>query len=162
MLDSKYSSTCLTVAHRPYSRLAAWFLLTAAFFIHSGVALSHSNDYLATIQGPHGGSLQMADMYHFELLIRDGVATVWVTDHGDQPQDTVGAKAEAMVINNGERVTVALAPSGKNQLVGLGPRIKSTPNARVVLTVTMKGHPPLQARYAPGAKAEAEAMQHHH
>lgn len=162
MFDSKYLSACLTVDHHPYRNLAAWFFLTAAFFVHSGVALSHSNDYLATIQGPHGGSLQMADIYHFELLIREGEVTVWVTDHGDQPQDTNGAKAEAMVINNGERVTVALAPSGKNQLVGLNPRIKSTPNNRVVLTVTMKDHSPLQARYAPGAEAKAETMQHHH
>lgn len=162
MLASKHSSASPAAARRSHRSQAAWFFLAAAFFIHSGAALSHSNDYLATVQGPHGGALQMADMYHFELLVRDGEATVWVTDHGDRPQDTAGAKAEAMVINNGERVTVALAPSGKNQLVGLGQGIKSTSNTRVVLTVTMKGRPPLQARYAPGAKGGAEVMPHHH
>lgn len=162
MFHSKYFSACLTVSHRSYRRLVAWFFLTIAFFIYSGVALSHSNDYLATIKGSHGGHLQMADMYHFELLIRDGEVTVWVTDHGDQPQDTIGAKAEAIIINSGERVTVLLAPSGKNQFVGLEPRIKFSSSTRIVLTVTMKGHAPLQTRYSPGMETLSEAMKHRH
>lgn len=161
MFHSKYFSACLTVSH-PYRRLVAWFFLTFVFIIHSGVALSHSNDYLATIKGSHGGNIQMADMYHFELLIRDGEVTVWVTDHGDQPQDTLGAKAEAMVIDNGERVTVLLAPKGNNQLAGLAPRIKFSASARIVLTVIMKGHAPLQTRYSSSMKTMSEAMPHSH
>lgn len=161
MLDSTNSSICLAMAHT--RRWLAAALLLAACFIPAGAAMAHSNDYLATVKGPHGGSLQMADVYHFELLIKDGEAVVWVTDHGDQAQDTSGAKAEAMIINNGGRVTVALAPSGKNQLSGKGSQIKSTPDTKVVLTVTMKGRSPLQARYALGAKVEPQAaMQHHH
>src|SRR3569832_2285932 len=82
-------------------------------------ALAHSNEYLATIKGDHGGLLRMAELYHFELVVKDGEAQVWVTDHGDTPQSTQGASASLRFIAGTQAMTVKLNPFGAFVLAGL-------------------------------------------
>ncbi len=111
-------------------------------------AWAHSNEHLATMSGAHGGMLRMAEMYHFELVVKDGEAHVWVTDHGDVPQSTQGAVATLRVINGSEAFSVSLQPSGRNELVAKNARLKSRKGTKLVLTVSMGGEAPLKTRYA--------------
>lgn len=111
-------------------------------------AWAHSNEHLATMSGAHGGMLRMAEMYHFELVMKDGEAHVWVTDHGDVPQSTQGAVATLRVINGSEAFSVSLQPSGRNELVAKNARLKSRKGTKMVLTVSMDGEAPLKTRYA--------------
>ncbi len=115
-----------------------------------GAALAHSNEYLATIKGDHGGMLRMADMYHFELMVKDGEARVWVTDHGDTAQSTREAEGSLRFVSGTRSMTVKLKPDGANELVGKDARIRAMDGSKVILTVTMKGQQPVQARYALG------------
>lgn len=111
-------------------------------------AWAHSNEYLATVKGAHGGMLRMAEMYHFELVMKDGEAHVWVTDHGDTPQATKGAMATLRVINGNDAFSVNLKPTGGNELMIKDARIKPRKGTRVVLTVRMNGEASLQTRFS--------------
>ena len=110
-------------------------------------AVAHSNEYLATIKGAHGGMLRMAEMYHFELVLSRGGAHIWVTDHGDVPQATQGAGGSLRLLSNGGAFNVVLVPAGHNELVGKDARIQLLPGLRGILTVTMKNEMPLQTRF---------------
>lgn len=109
---------------------------------------AHSNEHLATMKGAHGGLLRMADMYHFELVVKNGEARVWVTDHGEVPQPTKGAVGMLRFINGNDAFTLYMSPSGSNELMIKDARIKALKGTRFVLTVTMKGESPLQTRFA--------------
>lgn len=127
-------------------RLVGMFLM--ALFTLPILAWAHSNEHLATLKGAHGGMLRMAEMYHFELAVKDGEARVWVTDHGDAPQSTKGAVGTLRFINGNDAFSVYMAPTGSNELVVKDARIKPQKSARLVLTVSMNGESPLQARFA--------------
>lgn len=111
-------------------------------------ALAHSNEYLATIKGDHGGMLRMADMYHFELMVKDGEVRVWVTDHGGTAQATQAADGSLRLLSGTGSMTVKLKPEGANELVGRDSRIRAAAGTRIILTVAMKGQTPVQVRYA--------------
>lgn len=126
--------------------LAAIFLM--ALLSQAPQAWAHSNEYLSTIKGAHGGMLRMAEMYHFELVMKDGEVRVWVTDHGDVPQSTEGAVATLRVINGSDAFSIYLKPTGSNELMIRDARIKSRKGTRMVLTVSMNGETPLQTRFS--------------
>lgn len=133
----------LAYAVRPLAGIFLMALLSLA-----SPAWAHSNEYLATVKGAHGGMLRMAEMYHFELVLKDGEARVWVTDHGDAPQSTKGAIATLRVINGNDAFLVYLKPTRSNELMARDARIKPRKGTRVVLTVSMSGQPSLQTRYS--------------
>lgn len=122
--------------------IAAW-----TFFVPAA-ADAHSNEYLATMKGDHGGMLRMAGNYHFELVLADGKAQVWVTDHGGTVQSTKGASGTLRVINGSGSVSVRLAPAGGNGLMGTDPRIKLQKGTKLLLVVNMGGDSPLETRFA--------------
>lgn len=109
---------------------------------------AHSNEHLSTMSGAHGGMLRMAEMYHFELAMKDGEARVWVTDHGDAPQSTRGAVATLRIIDGSDAFSVALKPTGNNELVARNTRIKPRKGTKMVLTVSMQGEAPLKTRFS--------------
>ena len=115
---------------------------------------AHSNEYLATQSGAHGGMLRMSGPYHLEMRIDRGAVRVWVTDHADNPQNTAGARGQVIVLQGADRFAVDLQPQGENTLHGSDQRIAPTPDARAVLTLSMQGQPPLQVRFAAGAKGQ--------
>ena len=90
----------------------------------------------------------MAEMYHFELVVKDGEAQVWVTDHGDTPQSTKGAVSTLRFVTPNGGFSLYLVPTGSNELVVKDARIKSRKGTRMVLTVSMNGETPLQVRYS--------------
>lgn len=123
-------------------------LLIAAWTFFVPTADAHSNEYLATMKGDHGGMLRMAGNYHFELVLADGKARVWVTDHGGMAQSTKGASGTLRVINGSESVSVRLAPVGGNGLKGTDPRIKLQKGTKLLLVVNMGGDDsPLETRF---------------
>lgn len=126
--------------------LAGMFLTLA--LILPFTAGAHSNEHLSAMKGTHGGMLRMADMYHFELVVKNGEARVWVTDHGEVPQSTKGAVGILRLIDGNDAFTLYMAPTGSNELMIKDARIKAQPGTRLVLTVTMKGESPLQTRFA--------------
>lgn len=90
----------------------------------------------------------MVEMYHFELVMKDGEAHVWVTDHGDAPQSTKGAIATLRVINGNDAFSVYLKPTNSNELMIKDARIKPRKGTRMVLTVSMNGEASLQTRFS--------------
>ncbi|WP_310446708.1 hypothetical protein [Thiobacillus sp.] len=138
----------LNPSHLAYAaRLLVGIFLIALFSLPT-LARAHSNEYLATVKGAHGGMLRMVEMYHFELVMKDGEAHVWVTDHGDTPQSTKGAIATLRVINGNDAFSVTLKPAGSNELMIRDARIKPRKGTRLVLTVSMKGEASLQTRFS--------------
>lgn len=126
-------------------------LMLAASFILAGLpsaALAHSNEYLETITGAHGGKLRMAEQYHFEMVLGNGELRLWVTDHGDNPQATVGATGNVKLVTEAGVITVNLIPSGANLLLGKNPKIRANTPVKAIVTVAMKGQQPLQTRFA--------------
>lgn len=142
------NSRVIDLSHLAYAarRLAGLFLM--ASLSASGLTWAHSNEHLATMKGAHGGMLRMAGMYHFELVLNNGDARVWVTDHGDEPQSTRGAVGTLRIIDGNDAFTVYMAPTGSNELAVKDPRIKTGKGARLVLTVSMRGEAPLQTRFS--------------
>lgn len=138
----------LNPSHLAYAahRLISLFLM--ALLSLQTLAWAHSNEYLATVKGAHGGMLRMAEMYHFELVVKNGEARVWVTDHGDVPQSTKGAVGTLRFITGNGAFSVYLTPTGSNTLLTKDARIKSRKGTRMVLTVTMNGEQPLPTRFS--------------
>jgi hypothetical protein len=142
----------LTVSGRRIAALLVLALGSAA----PGVG-AHSNEYLATIKGAHGGQIRMAEMYHFEVVVANGELQVWVTDHGNQAIPTEGASGSAVILAGTAKLNVDLAPAGENRLRAKDKRIVAASNGRIALTVSMKGQRALQVRFAP---VEQAAEQH--
>lgn len=123
-------------------------------------AVSHSNEYLETVVGSHGGMLRMSGPYHLELVVKKGQARVWVTDHSDNPQSTEDAQGQLMVMKGTQRFLVTLSPAGENELRGNDPRLKEGEGLRAVLTISMVGQGPAQARFAPARDTPAKQEPH--
>lgn len=143
----------------PESRsfLALVLCLLSGLLMAPFTAQAHTDEYLDTMGGVHGGMLRMSGAYHLELVVNEGTVTVWVMDHGNAPQSTAGARGQLMLLQDGERVIVELEPQGENELRGSDARIVATESPRAVLTLSMSGQPPLQLRFAEIAKPAAAA-----
>jgi hypothetical protein len=124
-------------------------------------ALAHSNEYLASMKGAHGGWLRMSGPYHLELVVDEENARVWVTDHADQPQSTVGARAQLMFMQGGKRIMVTLTPGDGNVLEGRAQGIGKS-DVRAVLTLEMAGQAPLQVRFSPPQATVVQDVHHGH
>lgn len=118
-------------------------------------AFAHSDEYLDTQKTPNGGQQRMAGIYHFELVVakdskeaRDNPVIVYVTDHANAKIPTVGAGGTATILANKQKASVTLVPDGGNRLKGVG-KYASTPDMKVVVSVTVAGKAPEQARFTP-------------
>lgn len=130
----------------------------------SGGAAAHSDEYLETVQAPHGGQLRMAGPYHYELVIKPGTGgtndvLVYLTDHGGAAVATEGATGSVVVLSK-SKSTVALKPDGKNTLRGSG-SFEIGPNLKAVVAVTLPGKPAEQARFSPFSDSTAARGSRH-
>jgi len=116
------------------------------------LAWAHSDEYLDTQTTPHGGQMRMAGAYHFELLAKPGELTVYLTDHAGVKVPANGATGSATVLSGKAKTTLKLQPSGDNELKGSG-KFELAPDMKVVVSVTMPGKAPEQARFTPQAVA---------
>lgn len=122
--------------------------LLAATLTFAGQALAHSDEYLDTIVTPHGGQMRMAGIHHYELVVKAGAISVYLTDHADQPVATTGASGSATVLVGRNRSNIDLKPAGENRLSGKGEFVMDA-SMRVVLNIALPGQQPGQARFTP-------------
>ncbi len=106
--------------------------------------------------GPHGGQVKDAGKYHLELVVKDATLTVYLTGSKDTKVATQGASGSATVLAGKGTSNVKLDPGGENVLAGNG-SFRPEPGMKVVVSVTLPGQPPMQARFTPIEKAKPSA-----
>lgn len=144
---------------------------TLVGMLWTGVTQAHTDDYLDSVGGKHGGQLRMAGPWHFELVLdktadgqKPAPVTVYLTDHGDNAIATTGASSKITIISNNKPVQVQLTEKAPNMLVGEAV-YKAQPELKAVVQLTLKGESQ-NARFAPFAKPATEQPKqdegHHH
>lgn len=135
------------------SLILAFVALTAA--MANPAALAHGDELMASQKAPNGGQLRQAGVHHFELVVvrdsteaKDNPVVVHVTDHAGSKVSTVGAGGTATLLGGKTKTSVTLTPDGDNRLKGVG-KYASTPDMKVVVSVTLAGKPAEQARFTP-------------
>ena len=103
--------------------------------------------------GPNGGQVKDAGKYHLELVVKDTALTVYVAGGKGAKVATKGASGTATVLAGKGTSNVKLEPSGENALAGSG-SFQPAPDMKVVVSVTLPGEPPIQARFTPIDKAQ--------
>lgn len=138
---------------------------TLVGMVLSAPVRAHTDDYLDTVGGKHGGQLRMAGPWHFELVLdktadgqKPAPITVYLTDHGDNAIATSGASSKITIISNNKPVQVQLTEKAPNMLVGEAV-YKAQPELKAVVQLTLKGESQ-NARFTPFAKPVAEQPKH--
>ncbi len=106
--------------------------------------------------GPNQGQVKDAGKYHLELVVKDTALTVYVTGAKDAKVATKGASGNATVLAGKNTSSVKLEPSGENTLAGSG-GFQPAPDMKVVVSVTLPGQQPVQARFTPLEKPKPSA-----
>ena len=142
--------------------------LLAASLAFSQGALAHGDEYLDTQAAPHGGQLRMAGIYHYELVVakdskgvNENPVVVYLTDHAGAKIATAGAAGTATILAGKLKATATLKPDGDNRMKGFA-KYASTPDMKVVVSITPPGRQAEQARFTPLAVTQAEHMDHKH
>lgn len=151
-------------ATRITSILFAVLALTGA----ATTALAHDDATMDTMKSANGGQLRMAGIYHYELVVvmeandlKVNPLLVFVTDHAGLKIPTAGAIGTATILVGKQKSTVALKPDGDNRLKGI-PQYAATPDMKVVVSITLPGKQPEQARFTPMAAAKDGHSDHTH
>lgn len=148
------------------SSLAA--VILAGVAIGAAPAFAHDDAYLDTQKAPNGGQLRMAGPYHHELVMvkdakdaTENPVVVYVTDHAGQKIPTAGASGTATILAGKLKATSALKPDGDNRVKGFA-KYASTPGMKVVVSITLSGKQPEQARFTPLVVVQDGHMDHKH
>lgn len=104
--------------------------------------------------GPNGGQIKDAGKHHLELVVKENAVTVYVTDAKSQKIMSKGATGSATVLAGKNTANVKLEPSGENALAGSG-KFETAADMKVVVSLTLPGENPVQARFTPLEKAKA-------
>lgn len=99
-------------------------------------------------RGPNGGQKVDMGTNHAELLAAGNTLRLFLFDGADQPIPAAGVTAQAVVLAGGRQATVTLAPADDNALAGTGDFL-AAPGMRAVVTLTLPGQRPVQARFTP-------------
>ena len=104
----------------------------AAGMILSGQALAHG------AKPKHGGIVQSAGDLAFELVAKDGGATIYIDDHGkDKP--SAGATGTLTVLNGAQKTALPLEAGAGNTLVVKGdPKLAADSKAIAAITFANK------------------------
>jgi hypothetical protein len=97
--------------------------------------------------GPNGGLMVDAGDYHTELLA-DGSETVtlFLFDVNDQPVESAGSKANAILIVGGKPARFALEPAGGQKMVGKAPG-PVEPGVKGAVQITLPDGATIQAKF---------------
>ena len=98
--------------------------------------------------GPNGGQVKDKGKHHVELVVKENALTVYVTGAKDAKVSTKGASGSATVLSGKNTSSVKLEPAGENVLAGAG-KFESAPGMKVVISFTLPGQNPAQARFTP-------------
>lgn len=106
----------------------------------AGAASAHG------IAPKHGGIVQSVNDVAFELVNKDGKATIYVDDHGTAvPTD--GASGTLTVLKGGAKTQVSLEAGGGNALVAKGDA-KLVAGSKAVASITFPNKPPVSVRFS--------------
>ncbi len=95
----------------------------------------------------HGGIVQSASNdISFELVNKDGKATIYVEDHG-KPVATAGASGKLTVLNGTEKTEVPLEPTADNILVSKSD-VKLGTGAKAIASVTFADKKTTNVRFS--------------
>ncbi len=106
--------------------------------------------------GPNGGQVRDAGKYHLELVVKDSALTVYISGSKDAKVATKGATGTATVLAGKTTSSVKLEPRGENAVAGSG-GFQPVSDMKVVVSVTLAGQPPVQARFTPLEKPKPSA-----
>ena len=95
--------------------------------------------------GKHGGKVVESGHHHLEIIVKDGMIQIYVDGEDGKPEDVKNAKAKATILSEGKKQDVTLNPDEANTLKGTG-AFKAIKGTTIVITLTMPGHAPEQAR----------------
>lgn len=112
----------------------------AAGVILPGQAFAHG------AKPKHGGIVQTAGDLSFELVAKDGGATIYVDDHGKNMQ-TAGATGTLTVLKGTQKTELALASGGDNTLVVKG-RADLARGSKAVATVSFADKKAVSVRFS--------------
>ena len=145
---------------RPFPFFAAVAMLGCFAMIASPTsAFAHASG-----MGPHHGPITSAGPYHLELVIKDGEATLYVTDHADKPIDMTGAKAETTVLAGKTAIKLTLAPTGgsadANVLKAKADLPASLDGAQAAATLILPSGATFQARFDLGSHMNGQMTGH--
>lgn len=137
--------------------------LLATLLISAGAAFAHDDATLDASAAPHGGQVRMAGIYHFELVLakdsvaaKDNPVVVYLSDHAGTKIPSAGAIGTATLLGASGKSTATLQPDGDNRLKGVA-KYASAPDTKVVLSITLPGKPPEQARFTPFAHVKNDS-----
>ncbi|GAB3551921.1 hypothetical protein GCM10027343_36780 [Noviherbaspirillum agri] len=111
-------------------------------------AIAASGNALAHGEAPkHGGIVSTtSNDISFELVDKDGKATIYVEDHG-KPVATAGASGKLTVLNGTDKVELPLEPAGENSLVTKG-GANLAKGAKAIAAVTFADKKAVNVRFA--------------
>lgn len=122
-----------------------------ALLAEAGPASAHGDAAHAPVKASHGGQLQEAGNWRFELVQKQDAAgntlLVYVTDHDGKPVASAGLTGTATILAGKEKQTAALKPDGENRLKGVA-RYDINASPKVVVAVSGGGKTE-QARFTP-------------
>jgi len=137
--------------------------LLATLLLGASTAFAHDDATLDATTTPHGGQLRMAGMYHFELVLakdsktaKENPVVVYLSDHAGTKIASAGATGTATLLGASGKATATLQPDGDNRLKGVA-KYASAPDTKVVLSITLPGKPPEQARFTPFTQMDKES-----
>lgn len=112
------------------------------------VTVAVSGNVLAHGEKPkHGGIVSSTkDDLSFELVNKDGKATIYVEDHG-KPVVTAGATGKLTVLNGAEKTEVALEPAGDNAMATKGDA-KLAKGAKAIAAMTFADKKTANVRFS--------------
>ena len=120
-------------------------LITAFLAIASRPAFAHDE----ASRGDNGGVIGDLGDRHIEVLARDGEIRIWLLDAQNKAVPAIGASGSLIVLAQGQQRTIRLEVGDAGAyLVGHGD-FRAAPGMRVVVSLTLPGQPPRQARFTP-------------
>ncbi|WP_426177054.1 hypothetical protein [Massilia sp. TWR1-2-2] len=115
-------------------------LTTLAFSLAlGGQAQAHGS------KAKHGGIVQSSGDLSFELVSKDGVATIYVDDHG-KDLATAGMSGSLTVLQGASKSVLPLAASGANTLVAKG--VSLARGNKAVASVTFANKDVVSVRFS--------------
>lgn len=124
---------------RAMKKLMALVAMAVAVAV-SGNVMAHGD------KAKHGGIVQSASDLSFELVNKDGKATIFVEDHG-KPVSTAGATGKLTVLNGTEKAEVPFEPAGENTLVAKG-EAKLVKGTKAIAAVTFADRKKVNVRFS--------------
>ncbi len=147
----RFNTNILAAAHRSAMRTLS--LLAVTVFALALVPATYADE---RSKGPNGGQIKDAGKYHLELVVKENGLTVYVIGAKDAKVATKGASGSATVLAGKGILNVKLEPSGENAFAGSGKFAPAT-DMKVVVSITLPGQAPIQARFTPIEKPKSSA-----